>query len=88
MSVQRSVKVVVVGDGAVGKTSMLMSFVEGRMPEEYVPTVFENHAVSQKIEQTGEVITMNLWDTAGQVKKHFLSIGENNCIFNRRPMTA
>ncbi len=56
MPVQRSAKLVVVGDGAVGKTCMLMSFVDGHMPEEYVPTVFENHTVSHTVDG-GEVVS-------------------------------
>lgn len=34
-------KLVVVGDGFCGKTSLLMAYRLGIFPEEYVPTVFE-----------------------------------------------
>ena len=36
-------KLVVVGDGECGKTSLLMVFCRGEFPEYYVPTIFENY---------------------------------------------
>ncbi|KAJ3412200.1 GTP-binding protein Rho1 [Chytridiales sp. JEL 0842] len=57
-------KIVIVGDGAGGKTCLLIVFTKGVFPEEYVPTVFENHVVDVQLD--GLVIQLALWDTAGQ----------------------
>eukprot|EP01117_Protostelium_nocturnum_P013532 TRINITY_DN5055_c0_g1_i1.p1 TRINITY_DN5055_c0_g1~~TRINITY_DN5055_c0_g1_i1.p1 ORF type:complete len:685 (-),score=202.76 TRINITY_DN5055_c0_g1_i1:15-2069(-) len=53
-------KLVVVGDGAVGKTSMLITFTGGVFPSEYIPSAFDNVNVN-----VGEK-SLGLWDTAGQ----------------------
>jgi hypothetical protein len=38
------VKLVCVGDGAVGKTCLLIKFVNDEFMPDHVPTVFDNHA--------------------------------------------
>ncbi|CAL8068069.1 unnamed protein product [Calicophoron daubneyi] len=61
---QRTLKVVVVGDGTVGKTSMLMRYTEGKFPADYVPTIFENCVGSFHVE--GNSVPYELWDTGCQ----------------------
>lgn len=60
------VKLVAVGDGAVGKTSLLITFATDKFPPKYVPTVFENHTKQTKREKDGSNVILQLWDTAGQ----------------------
>ncbi|KAJ7828795.1 small GTPase superfamily [Mycena olivaceomarginata] len=57
-------KLVIVGDGACGKTSLLILFTEGTFSAAYVPTVFENTIADVHID--GRDIKLSLWDTAGQ----------------------
>ncbi len=57
-------KVVVVGDGAVGKTCMIMCYAKDVFPSSYLPTVFDAHAGNAKYE--GKQVGIDIFDTAGQ----------------------
>jgi len=57
-------KLVIVGDGACGKTSLLSVFTLGYFPKDYVPTVFDNLVTDIRIDN--KPVQLALWDTAGQ----------------------
>lgn len=43
-------KLVMVGDGACGKTSLLFVFTKDEMPSAYVPTIFDNYVADMEID--------------------------------------
>jgi Rho family protein len=57
-------KIVLLGDGACGKTSLLNVFTRGYFPVVYEPTVFENYV--HDIYVDNKSVELSLWDTAGQ----------------------
>ena len=43
-------KLVIVGDGACGKTCLLIVFSKDQFPDVYVPTVFENYVADIEVD--------------------------------------
>ena len=69
-------KILVLGDSSVGKTTLLLKYVDGYFPTLYVATIGVEFK-TKKINVDGIDITLQIWDTAGQerfrsVTKSFL----------------
>ncbi|KAK0640560.1 GTP-binding protein rhoA [Cercophora newfieldiana] len=56
-------KLMVAGDGAVGKSTLLIVFLTDKFPEVWVPSVFENYAAD--VEVDGKCVELALWDHTG-----------------------
>ncbi|XP_037672717.1 rho-related GTP-binding protein RhoF isoform X1 [Choloepus didactylus] len=59
---RKELKIVIVGDGGCGKTSLLMVYSQGSFPERYAPSVFEKYTASVTV--GSKEVTLNLYDTA------------------------
>ena len=58
------VKVVVIGDSFVGKTSLIQMFEHSRFAENFKPTIGADFS-NKEISLAEGVVTLQIWDTAG-----------------------
>jgi len=61
------IKLIFVGEGAVGKTSLIAQYVDNKFVEEYVMTVGRDKAIKE-LDINGKKINIEIWDTPGQEK--------------------
>lgn len=62
------VKCVVVGDGAVGKTCLLMTWRDRQFPTDYIPMVIDNEI--NKMHYNEYTINLDTWDIGGGEEFH------------------
>ncbi|XP_016389550.1 rho-related GTP-binding protein RhoU-like isoform X1 [Sinocyclocheilus rhinocerous] len=60
----RLLKCVFLGDGAVGKTSLIVSYTTNGYPTKYVPTAFDDFSAVVQVDE--QPVRLQLCDTAGQ----------------------
>jgi len=60
-------KITILGDSAVGKTSLINQFVEGSFQDDYKPTLGAN-IVRKDVTLNGVKVRLIMWDLAGQEK--------------------
>lgn len=60
-----AIKVVIVGNGGVGKSSMIQRYCKGTFTRDYKKTIGVDF-LERQLELDGEEVRLMLWDTAGQ----------------------
>lgn len=58
-------KVILIGDGAVGKTSLVLRYMEGKFEIDYLPTI-GTQIYTKTIGLAGRQIKLVIWDISGQ----------------------
>ena len=69
-----AIKVTLIGESSVGKTSIINRYAKGNFSQELESTLGANYS-QKKIVRKGKKIRLDLWDTAGQEK--YRSIGRH-----------
>ncbi|NVM56376.1 MAG: GTP-binding protein, partial [Candidatus Helarchaeota archaeon] len=77
-------KVIVVGDGAVGKTALTIRFAEGRFQDHYKMTIGVDFAIKM-VQVGGKKVKLQIWDTGGQERFSYIRPlyykGAMGCVF-------
>jgi len=64
-------KVVLLGEGCVGKTSLTLRYCEGKFNDKHITTL-QASFLNKKLNVGGKRVNLSIWDTAGQERFHAL----------------
>ncbi|ELR14900.1 Rab7/RabGfamily small GTPase [Acanthamoeba castellanii str. Neff] len=67
-------KVILLGDSGVGKTSLMDRYVNKKYSAQYKATIGADF-LTKEVEVDGKLVTLQIWDTAGQ--ERFQSLGNS-----------
>ena len=60
-------KIVIIGDSSVGKTTLLQQYLNGKVTGNAKPTIGADFSKKETLIDN-QVVTLQIWDTAGQEK--------------------
>ena len=66
MQAKKAVQIIILGDGAVGKTAILSQYHEKKFDEEHVMTLGLDYITKKYQGKDGNEYNVKIWDTAGQ----------------------
>eukprot|EP00057_Strongylocentrotus_purpuratus_P012963 XP_011667437.1 PREDICTED: ras-related protein Rab-21 [Strongylocentrotus purpuratus] len=67
----KNFKVVLLGEGCVGKTSLVLRYVENKFNDKHITTL-QASFLNKKLNIGGKRVNLDIWDTAGQERFHAL----------------
>jgi small GTP-binding protein len=59
----QNVKLMVLGDGGIGKSCLLTTYTSNQFPDEFIPTIFDKNSLNVMVD--GRAINIGLWEPAG-----------------------
>ena len=70
---RKVIRITMLGDSAVGKTSLISQFLTQKFDENYLTTIGKDKLEKKVVMEDGNEIKLIIWDTAGQERFHSIA---------------